>query len=253
MAIKTTAFVQYLDKLLQPEKFKDYCPNGLQIQGNHTINKVMTAVSATQESIEHAIEQGADALLVHHGYFWKGEQACITGMKHKRIRSLLEHNINLIAYHLPLDCHEEFGNNVQLAKLMGWKVEQSIEQGLPKGLVLKGKLDPPVTAGQLAHQFSERLHFTPLLIGDKDRLINELVWCTGAAQGYVQHAINCHADAFITGEISENTVHQAKENDIHYFACGHHATERYGVQALGQHLAQHFNIEHVFIDCPVPV
>ena len=253
MTIQTDVFLQYLNELMQPQKFQDYCPNGLQVQGTSNIKKIITGVSATQELIDRAIEQKADAILVHHGYFWKGESQVITGMKYKRIKALLNADVNLIGYHLPLDCHETFGNNVQLAKVMNWSVDKSLSNGLQPGLVLKGTLNIPVSAKQLAMQFKAKLDFKPIMIGGESKIIKDIVWCTGAAQGYLQHAIDINADAFITGEISENTVHNAVENDIQYFACGHHATERYGIQALGEHLAERFNIEHEFIDCPVPV
>ncbi|NRB77858.1 MAG: Nif3-like dinuclear metal center hexameric protein [Saccharospirillaceae bacterium] len=253
MTIQTDLFLQYINELMQPEKFQDYCPNGLQVQGTNTIKKIITGVSATQELVDKAIAQNADAILVHHGYFWKGESQVITGMKYKRIKALLDANVNLIGYHLPLDCHKEFGNNVQLAKLMNWNVLGSIESGLQQGLVLKGQLNTPMNAKALANQFEQQLNFKPIMIGSDDKMIKDVVWCTGAAQSYLQHAIDVGADAFITGEISENTVHNAIENNIQYFACGHHATERYGIQALGEHLAERFNIEHEFIDCPVPV
>ncbi|WP_422379323.1 Nif3-like dinuclear metal center hexameric protein [Marinicellulosiphila megalodicopiae] len=253
MAIETQDLVQYLDALLQSNKFKDYCPNGLQVQGKAHIGRIITGVSATSELIEKAIELKADAILVHHGYFWKGESQTITGMKYKRIKALLEHDINLFGYHLPLDCHAEFGNNTQLAQIMNWQVMGDVNDTLPKGLVLKGKLKTPITNQQLVQQFKQNLDFDPLLIGNPNQLIENIVWCTGAAQSYLQYAIDESADAFITGEISENTVHQAKENEISYFACGHHATERYGVKSLGEHLSSKFGIEHIFVDCPVPV
>lgn len=239
----------YLAELLNIASFKDYCPNGLQVEGVNSIERIVTGVTASQAMIEAAIEQNAQAILVHHGYFWKNESVSLVGMKKRRVEKLLTHDINLFAYHLPLDEHEIYGNNVQLAKLMGWQVTGE----LPGALGLVGGLDKPLTGEELRAVLAEKLNFPVLKVGPEDKSIRTLAWCTGAAQDFLEHAIDAGVDAFISGEISERTVHMAQENDVYYFAAGHHATERGGVKALGEHLHQQFDVDVTFIDLPVPV
>jgi dinuclear metal center YbgI/SA1388 family protein len=251
--MKSRELVSYLDELLKAGVFRDYCPNGLQVEGRGEIKTLVTGVTASAQLIEAAIAAGADALLVHHGYFWKGENAAITGLKRQRLKRLLEHDINLIAYHLPLDMHPEYGNNVQLARQLGFTVEDSF--GPPEGpaIVLRGRLETPMTADALAGSIAGRLGREPLHIPGRSPAINSLAWCTGAAQGYIELAATQGVDAYLSGEISEQTVHAAREAGIHYFAAGHHATERYGVRALGEHLAQQFGLGQQFIDIDNPV
>lgn len=246
--------LSYTNDLLRIDEFRDYCPNGLQVEGKSELRRLVSGVTASQALLDQAIEQQADAILVHHGYFWKGEKEAITGMKKKRLQSLLQHDISLLAYHLPLDAHTELGNNVQLARVLGIQRATYIEQGKLKGLLWWGELQEEHTPESLATLLSERLRHQPLHLGaDHDRPIRTLAWCTGAAQGYIEAAAELGVDAFISGEMSEQTTHQARELGLHYFAAGHHATERYGVQALGQHLAEKFSLAWEFIDCPNPV
>ncbi|WP_287438436.1 Nif3-like dinuclear metal center hexameric protein [Reinekea sp.] len=239
----------YLNQLLQVGQFKDYCPNGLQVEGGPTIERLVTGVTASQRLIEEAIAHNAQAILVHHGYFWKGEDPCLTGIKKSRIATLLEHDISLFAYHLPLDAHERFGNNVQLAHSLGW----TIAGKLGDTLALHGSVEGTETGGSLRRKLSDTLGFDVLHIGDEMDDIETIAWCTGAAQGYLEQAIDAGVDAFVSGEISEPTVHLARESGVHYFAAGHHATERGGVMALGDHLAMQFDLEVQFIDLPIPV
>lgn len=241
---------RYLDDLLQVSQFSDYCPNGLQIEGRNTVTHIVSGVTASQALIEAAIGQQADALLVHHGYFWKGEEPCLTGLKRARIVRLLENDINLLAYHLPLDAHPELGNNAQLAQKLGLQVEGTAGE---TGLIWYGSLPAPCTAAELAGHIDSVLGRTPLYIEGGEGPISRVAWCTGAAQGYLEQAAALGVQAFISGEISEQTVHVARELGLDYFSAGHHATERYGVQALGEHLADCFAIRHTFIDIENPV
>lgn len=251
--IDTRELLDYCDRLLDSAAFADYCPNGLQVQGVERVWRIVSGVTASQALVDAAIAAQADLLLVHHGYFWKGEPAPLTGIKQRRIKALLQHDINLVAYHQPLDVHAELGNNVQLAQLMDWQIEGGLEPDNPRSVGLRGRLSAPLSGEQLAAQLAQRLQRTPLHIPGNDRPIRRIAWCTGAAQGYIDRAIALGVDAYITGEVSEPTVHLAREHGIHFFAAGHHATERYGVKALGEHLAQQFGIEHRFIDIDNPV
>ncbi|MBU2864705.1 Nif3-like dinuclear metal center hexameric protein [Reinekea forsetii] len=249
MAISRSDLDTYLADLLKVEKFKDYCPNGLQVEGSNVIEKIVTGVTASQRLIDEAIAHNAQAILVHHGYFWKGENQAIAGIKKSRIAALLEHDINLYAYHLPLDAHETLGNNVQLASQLGWQVQGSLGQSLS----LFGKVDGLETGATLQRKLTEVLDFDVIHIGEENDEIETVAWCTGAAQDELERAIEAGVDAFVSGEISERTVHLALESGVHYFAAGHHATERGGVKALGEHLEQRFDIEVQFIDLPIPV
>ena len=242
--------VLYLNTLLSPEKFKDYCPNGLQVEGRLSINKIVTGVTASMALLEAAKAENADAIIVHHGYFWRGETPEIVGIKQKRIKFLLENNINLLAYHLPLDAHIEFGNNVQLGQLLQFNLDQFIGEN---NIVALGHLSQPSTLGELAQVIANKLARQPQLIGDSTKIIRNIAWCTGAAQSYMELAIANRVDVFISGEISEQTVHLARESGVAYIAAGHHATEKYGVQALGAHLAQKFGLSHSFINIDNPV
>ncbi|MDX1756711.1 MAG: Nif3-like dinuclear metal center hexameric protein [Marinobacter sp.] len=237
-----------LNDWLSLENFQDYCPNGLQVEGTAEVNRIVTGVTASQALVDGAIEQGAEMVLVHHGYFWKGEDQAIRGMKRARLKALLAHDINLVAYHLPLDDHPDYGNNRQLARVL------DIQNPVPlDGLVWQGELPQPMTADEFSEHLARRLNRPPLHVGNGPERISRIGWCTGAAQGYITKALAAGLDAFVSGEISEPTTHTARECGIHYFAAGHHATERYGVQALGEALARAFGIEHRFIDCDNPV
>ena len=240
----------YLALLLQPEQFNDYCPNGLQVEGKREINKIVTGVTASYALLEAALEANADAVLVHHGYFWRNEALAITGIKKRRIQFLLQHDINLFAYHLPLDMHAELGNNVMLAKQLGLKI---IGWAGEKNMLTLAELNPSQTLQEFAMLIEAKLKRTPQVIGDLAKPISSIALCTGAAQSYIEQAAAANVDVYISGEISEQTVHVARESGMSYISAGHHATERYGIQALGEHLAQKFNLQHTFIDIENPV
>ena len=248
--MKLEELVSYLDGLLQPAKFRDYCPNGLQVEGRAEVTRVVAGVTASQALLDAAVARGADAVLVHHGYFWKGEDGRVTGIRRNRLKTLLEHDINLFAYHLPLDAHPELGNNAQLASRLGWQADGRFGE---QDIAWLGRVGAATTAGALAGQVAGGLARTPMLIGDPQRPISRLGWCTGGAQGYFEQAIALGVDAFISGEISEQTVHLARESGIAYLACGHHATERYGVAALAAHLSAQCGLHCEFVDVDNPV
>jgi len=252
MSVERPLLIQAIEQFLNVSAIADYCPNGLQVEGKAQIKRIVSGVTASQALIDAAIELQADALLVHHGYFWKGEDQRIIGMKQRRIKALLANDINLLAYHLPLDVHPEVGNNVQLAERLGLTVSGPLEPNNPSNVGLVGELDTPLSASEFAARIEQALERAPLVV-DHQQPIKRVAWCTGAAQDYIQHAIAQGADAFITGEVSERTFHEAQENNISFFAAGHHATERYGVQALGEWLAERFDIEHHYVECPNPV
>lgn len=240
----------YIGSLLAVSRFRDYCPNGVQVEGRAHVRRIATGVTASQAVLEAATAWGADAVIVHHGYFWRSEDASITGIKKRRIAHLLQHDVSLLAYHLPLDAHPELGNNAQLAKRMGW-----VERGRfgEQDIASHGTLLQTQTLAQLAAQLAEKLQRTPQTIGDTNRNIDRIAWCSGGGQSYFEQAIALGADAFITGEISEQNVHVAQETGVAFIAAGHHATERYGVQALGEHLAGQLGLEHRFFDQDNPV
>ncbi|SDJ90888.1 Nif3-like dinuclear metal center hexameric protein [Billgrantia gudaonensis] len=241
------------DTLLDASHFKDYTLNGLQVAGREDVARVMTGVTACQALLDEAVAWRADLLLVHHGYFWKNEPVAVTGMKRRRLRTLLINDINLLAYHLPLDAHAELGNNAQLARRLGVVVEGCADGELGEGLVWLGSLPEPCSPRQLADRVGSALSRSPLLIEAPERRdIQRLAWCTGGAQDMIARAWEAGADAFLSGEISERTTHLARELGIHYLAAGHHATERDGVRALGEWLASEFGVEHRFVDIDNP-
>lgn len=242
---------QYLAQELDINRFRDYCPNGLQVQGRGQIRLLVSGVTASLALLRRAAELGADAVLVHHGYFWRGEDPRVIGQKQARLKLLLAADINLLAYHLPLDAHPEWGNNAQLGARLGLQAEGRFGED---GIGWLGQAGAGLhTVGELAQRVQDVLGRTPLLIGDPQAALRKVAWCTGGAQGYLGDAIDAGASCYLSGEISEPTVHLARESGVAYLACGHHATERYGVQALGEHLAQRFSIEHRFIDIDNPV
>lgn len=241
---------EFCDDYLKVGDFSDYCPNGLQVEASSSVENIVCGVTASQALIDAAIDARADTLIVHHGYFWKGEPAAITGIRAQRIGRLLRNNINLLAFHLPLDAHPEVGNNVQLARVMNWQVTDS---GGEQGLLYAGRLPRPLGLAEVSAQIESRLDTRTLAIDGGDHPIERIAWCTGAAQGFIEAAAEWGMDAFVSGEVSEPTFHLARELGIHYIAAGHHATERYGVQALAREIANRFAVRQQFIDIPNPV
>lgn len=253
MGVSLQHLVTYTDTALAVDKFRDYCPNGLQVEGRTEVKKIVAGVTACQALIDAAVEAQADLVLVHHGYFWKGEAQQLTGIKGNRIRTLMQNGLSLLAYHLPLDAHPQWGNNVQLARVLGIEVEDGLEKGNPLSVGNIGTLAEPTEAELFAQQVGQALGREPQFISGGDRLVHRVAWCTGSAERMIEQADQLGADMFISGEISEPVVHYAREAGIHYLGAGHHATERYGVQALGEHLASHFGLEYQFIDIDNPV
>jgi dinuclear metal center YbgI/SA1388 family protein len=248
--MRTSDLVDYTGRVLDVSRFRDYCPNGLQVEGRAETHKLATGVTASLSVLERAVAAGADTLLVHHGYFWKNEPSVVTGPRRARLRLLLSNDVNLLAYHLPLDAHPEFGNNAELARrlnltVLGWFGDQ--------GIATWGAPRQPLTLGAFADMVEERLARPPLVIGSPERVVRRVAWCSGGAQDCLGEAVELGVDAFLTGEVSERTVHLARETGVAFLAAGHHATERYGVQALGAHLADRFGLEHFFIDDENPV
>lgn len=242
--------LRYLDATLETARFRDYCPNGLQVEGRAEVRRIVAGVTASQALLEAAIARSADAILVHHGWFWKGEDGRITGLRRRRIGTLLTHDINLFAYHLPLDAHPGLGNNAQLAQRLGWIAEGRFGE---QDIAWHGSVAAPTTAGALAESLAAALGRPPQLIGDLNRPVCRIGWCSGGAQGYFEQAIALGLDAYVSGEISEQTVHLARESGVAYLAAGHHATERYGVQAVAEHLAGRFGLQCEFVDIDNPV
>jgi dinuclear metal center YbgI/SA1388 family protein len=248
--MERSALDAYLDEYLEVARFRDYCPNGLQVEGRAAVQRLVTGVTASLALLEAAVAAHADAILVHHGYFWRGEDPRLVGTRRSRIALLIRHDINLYGFHLPLDAHPEIGNNAMLAKTLGLvPIGRFGEQDLG----WHGEVDAPLTLTAFAARVGERLDREPLVIGEPTRPIRRVAWCTGAAQSYLEAAVALGVDAFVSGEISEQTVHLARESGVAFIAAGHHATERGGVQALGAHLAQRFGIEHRFIDIANPI
>lgn len=251
--IHRNQIVAACDHQLRAAQFKDFTINGLQVAGSEQVKRVMTGVTACQALLDEAVAWQADMVLVHHGYFWKNEPVAITGMKQKRIKTLLDNDISLLAYHLPLDAHAELGNNAELARQLGWKVEGCLDGELGEGLLWSGRLTQPHSVQVLAAQIAQTLQREPLVIeasqvGDIERI----AWCTGGAQDMITQAFEAGAQAFVSGEISERTTHLAREMGIHYIAAGHHATERYGIQAVGEWLSDEYDVEHRFVDIDNP-
>ena len=248
--MKREDLTRYLDDLLETTHFKDYCPNGLQVEGRAEVTRIVAGVTASQSLVDAAIARNADAILVHHGWFWRGEDGRVTGIRKARLQALLRHDINLIGYHLPLDSHAEFGNNAQLAKRLGWIAEGRFGE---QDIGWTGRLAEPARLSSLSRNIGATLQRVPQVIGDADRLVERVAWCSGGAQGYFEQAVALGVDAYLSGEISEQTVHLARESGVAYIAAGHHATERYGVQALAAHVAGHFGIDCEFVDIDNPV
>lgn len=244
---------KYCDDFLSIDEFNDYCPNGLQVESNKEVNFIVSGVTASLALIDAAIDAGADTILVHHGYFWKGESQPIAGFKGARIRKLIRNDINLLAYHLPLDAHAEIGNNAQLARVMKWTIDGSFGSVGARDIVLHGKPEQSLSIEQLGEEIAMKLGRKPLIIPAGEHQVRSIAWCTGAAQSYIEEAASRGIDTFISGEVSEHTFHFAREMGVHYIAAGHHATERFGVQALGRLLQERFKLRHEFIDIENPV
>lgn len=249
--MRLTELQEHVDTLLDAANFKDYCPNGLQVEGRAEVTSVLCGVTASQALLDHAVAGGFDAVFVHHGYFWRGEDGRICGIRKKRLATLLRNDISLFAYHLPLDAHPELGNNAQLGVLAGWVADAARfgEQGL-------GWLGVPpaaMTAASIARDLGRDLGREPQLVGNGEHMVRRIAWCTGAAQSYFEQAIAAGADVYVSGEISEQTVHLARESGVPYIAAGHHATERYGIRALGVHLKRKLGLKTVFLDIDNPV
>lgn len=240
----------YNASLLQTGSFKDYCPNGVQVEGRPEVRRIATAVSASQFVLDAAIAWGADAILVHHGYFWRNEDATITGIKKHRIARLLREDVSLLAYHLPLDAHPELGNNARLGALLGIAEKGRFGE---QSVACWGEPQQACCLAGFVDRVANVLQRPPQVIGMTDKPLRKLAWCSGAAQSYFEQAIALGADAFLTGEISEQNVHMAEESGVTFIAAGHHATERYGIQALGEHLAGGFGLAHIFFDQANPV
>lgn len=248
--IEPRALVAYCDHFLDASRFADYAPNGLQVEGDRPVQRLVSGVTACAALIDAALEYAADALLVHHGWFWKHENPCLIGIKGHRARKLLSAGVSLIAYHLPLDAHPEVGNNATLGSYLGFL--ETEPTAIANGLVWVGRLPIPLLPQALAEQVSLQLGRQVTLVGESRVSIERIAWCTGGGQGYLEQAAELGVDAFLSGELSEQTTHQAREHGLCYLAAGHHATERYGVQALGSHLANRFELLHEFIEIDNP-
>ena len=250
---KLQDIIQWCDQTLKSPEFKDYAPNGLQIEGKTEVHKILAAVTASQDAIDAAIRENADLLLVHHGYFWKGEAYPITGMRGKRIKSLIQHDISLLAYHLPLDSHPSLGNNAAIADLLKLERIEALDPSERHPIGNIGYLNQPMPVEEFKKFVSEKLKFDVTHLPADKNMIEKVGFCTGGAQDFIVKAAEQGCDAYISGEVSERTFYEAKELGIHYFACGHHATERYGVQRLGQAISEQFDIEYVYFELNNPI
>ncbi|MBH9577540.1 Nif3-like dinuclear metal center hexameric protein [Inhella proteolytica] len=247
--VERTELERYLSDALCVSQFKDYGPNGLQVEGRPQVQRLMGGVTASRALIEQALEWRADALLVHHGLFWRGQDGRLTGWLRQRVGLLLGADLNLLAYHLPLDAHPEWGNNAALGARLGWVADQRLGE---QQLVFAGALPQALSAQGLQQQLQAALQRPVTLLPGDGRPLRRVAWCTGGAQGYFEAAIAAGVDAFVTGEMSEPQLHLARETGVAFYACGHHASERYGVQALGAHLAQRFALDWQFCDLDNP-
>ena len=245
--------IQWCDSTLKSHEFKDYAPNGLQIEGKTEVNKIVCAVTASQTAIDAAIAQGADLLLVHHGYFWKGEAYPITGMRGKRIKSLIQQDISLVGYHLPLDSHPTLGNNAAIADLLELQNIEALDPTERHPIGNIGYLKSAMSPEAFKAFVSERLGFDAIHLPSDKSTIQKVGFCTGGAQDYITKAALQNCDAYISGEVSERTFYEAAELGVHYYACGHHATEKYGVQRLAKAISEQFNIEYSYFELNNPI
>ena len=254
--VDSRVLANWLDDTLQAARFKDYCPNGMQVEGRSEVGHIITGVTASEALLRAAVDRGADAVLVHHGWMWRNEDRRVIGTRRTRMALTLKNDLNLYAYHLPLDAHPTLGNNAQLARVLGLAPARR-DDGAPltcgqDGLIWLGEASGLQTLGQLGDRVAQRLGRQPLVVGDPDQPLARIAWCTGGAQGMMGDAVEAGASAYITGEVSESTVHLARETGVGFIAAGHHATERYGVQALGQAVAEQFGIKVEFVDIDNP-
>ncbi len=240
----------YLNDYLQTSRIQDYCPNGLQVEGRSVLRRIVTGVTASLRLIEHAVRVDADAIVVHHGLFWKGDPQTVSGFRRRRLSAVLANDLNVFAYHLPLDLHPQVGNNVQLGLQMGWT--QTGVAG-DKGLVCLGQVPVPMTVGQVLEHIERVLGRKPQWVGDSSLPVQQIAWCTGGAPSYVELAAQHGATVYVTGELSEPAAHVAMETGTVLIGAGHHATERGGPQALGLHVAEQFGVQVDFVDCFVDV
>ena len=247
--IERETLLSHLHQMLEADRFKDYGPNGLQVEGKARIHKVVTGVTASLALIEAAAAEGADVLLVHHGLFWRGQDGRVTGWMRQRLATLLRHDINLIAYHLPLDAHASLGNNAQWGQRLGWVADARFGD---QDLGFIGPAPTGLTFEALMEQLRQVMGREVTGVAGDGRAVKRVAWCSGGAQGYFEQAIAAGADVFLTGEISEPQAHYARETGVAFIACGHHASERWGVQAVGEHLAHRLGVAHTFIDLPNP-
>lgn len=247
-------FELMLNKTLSPHRFKDYAPNGLQVEGKKEINRIVTGVTANQALIDAAIEYGADAIFVHHGYFWKNEPPEIIGMKYRRISSLIKNDINLYGYHLPLDAHPTLGNNAGLADAIGLVNRDSLQSGvvLDESIGIVGELKKAISIDAFEKLVEHAVGRNILFERVNENTIFRVALCTGGAQGYIEQAIAVNADVFITGEVSEQTIHIAREMGIHFISAGHHATERFGVKSMAKFLTEECGLDAIFVDIDNP-
>lgn len=247
--IDRDALHRHLQELLEADRFKDYGPNGLQVEGKPEIRKIVTGVTASLALINAAIAAQADAIIVHHGLFWRGQDGRVTGWMKQRLAQLIRHDINLLAYHLPLDAHASLGNNAQWGQRLGLVADARFGD---QDLGFVGPVPDGLDLGGLSARVELALGRKPVVIAGDGRVLKRAAWCSGGAQGYFEGAIAAGADVFLTGEISEPQAHYARETGVAFMACGHHASERYGIQAIGQHLATRLGLQHEFIDVDNP-
>lgn len=250
--IELKTLLDSADELLQPQRFRDYCPNGLQVEGKAKVKKLVAGVTASLAFIEAGVKAGADALFVHHGCLWDKDPSPVVGMRRRRIKALLDADVSLLAYHLPLDALPEYGNNAQLAKLLSMEISGPLEPNNRENIGYAGALPKSMPAGEFAAHVEKILRHKVVHIGDPAEKISTIAWCSGGAQSYFKHAAALGVQAFLTGEISEQNPHEALEQNMHYFAAGHHATERGGPQAAGEHLAEKHGLDFEFIDIDNP-
>ena len=250
---KLNDIINWCNSTLKSSEFKDYAPNGLQIEGAQEVTKILCAVTASQDAIDAAIAQNADLLLVHHGYFWKGEAYPITGMRGKRIKSLIKNDISLVGYHLPLDSHPTLGNNAAIADILELDSIEPLDPNERHPIGNIGYLKTAISPQGFKTLLTDKLGFNAIHLPAEKDLIQKVGFCTGGAQDFIAQAAKMNCDAYISGEVSERTFYEAKELNVHYYACGHHATERYGVQRLAKAISEQFNIEYSYFELNNPI